>query len=397
VIVVSSQRLRVCLAFEENRVTSGEQPEFSPQLYDDLRQHLRGHDQDRAIGLIYQLLASGRPLGEVVAEVVRPVEAPPGDDGGLAPMPPAPFGLLIDRAGRVTADRLAQHHDAAAGEQIDRGPIAAAAAAAAHPGSTRPAPERRRRWAAGLAGLYVVAALAVAVAGVLVADRTGTTGAVLNESRASAPGREATAPAAETDGPDLLAVAAVATEPPEEPATAPRPAITDAAGGEAAPLAQAAAAAGPAVPIPAAVAGNGRPALGPEIVAAAIALAAPVEPPAAAAAVPSSLATAPPAAAPAEPRLSAIEIAALMSRGDALFIAGDLTSARLFYRYGADAGDGVAALRLGETFDPDFLQRARLALAPGDPGKAAYWYRRARDLGNHDAEILLQHLEPTGN
>jgi TPR repeat protein len=84
---------------------------------------------------------------------------------------------------------------------------------------------------------------------------------------------------------------------------------------------------------------------------------------------------------------------ALLSRGDAFLIAGDVMSARLFYQRGADAGDSMAALRLGETFDAAFLQRAGLSRVANDPKKAAVWYRRARDLGNAEADILLKVLQ----
>jgi hypothetical protein len=100
---------------------------------------------------------------------------------------------------------------------------------------------------------------------------------------------------------------------------------------------------------------------------------------------------------PTQPNLSAVELSALLTRGDAVFGTGDLASARLFYERGANAGDGRAALRLGETFDPAFLARARLGRMPGDPDKAVYWYRRARDLGNREAEILLNRADPTRN
>jgi hypothetical protein len=103
-------------------------------------------------------------------------------------------------------------------------------------------------------------------------------------------------------------------------------------------------------------------------------------------------------AAPASvgPHVSTAERRAFLSRGDALLAARDLTSARLFYQYGAEAGDGLAALRLGETFDPVFLRQAHLGAASGDAKEAAYWYRWARGLGNHSAEILLKNLDPTG-
>jgi TPR repeat protein len=57
----------------------------------------------------------------------------------------------------------------------------------------------------------------------------------------------------------------------------------------------------------------------------------------------------------AKPRLSAADAAAFLARGDALFSAGDIDAARLFYERAAEAGEAEAAIRLGETFDPTFL------------------------------------------
>jgi hypothetical protein len=95
-------------------------------------------------------------------------------------------------------------------------------------------------------------------------------------------------------------------------------------------------------------------------------------------------------------KLSAKERQAFVSRADVLLASGDITSARLLYEYGAEAGDDLAALRLGETFDPGFLSQARLGLVRGDPNKAAFWYRWARGLGNGDAYILLKSLRSAG-
>jgi TPR repeat protein len=100
-----------------------------------------------------------------------------------------------------------------------------------------------------------------------------------------------------------------------------------------------------------------------------------------------------PAAPPAEPQLSAAELAALLARGDTLVSIGDVASARLFYERAANAGDALAAVRLGETFDPGFLDRARLRAVRPDLRAAVSWYRRARDLGVPGAEILLKSLE----
>ena len=84
-----------------------------------------------------------------------------------------------------------------------------------------------------------------------------------------------------------------------------------------------------------------------------------------------------------------------MARGDAFLSAGDLASARLFYERAVDAGDGRAALRLGATFDPGFLNRAGVRGTPGDPARAASWYRRALELGEAAAAERLKNLDRT--
>jgi TPR repeat protein len=93
-----------------------------------------------------------------------------------------------------------------------------------------------------------------------------------------------------------------------------------------------------------------------------------------------------------KPPLSSGDLAVLLTRGDSLFGAGDLASARLFYERAADASNGQAALRLGETYDPRFLERAHLRGARGDVAAAAFWYKRARYLGMSDAGMLLDSL-----
>ena len=87
------------------------------------------------------------------------------------------------------------------------------------------------------------------------------------------------------------------------------------------------------------------------------------------------------------------QVGALLARGDRLLSIGDVTSARLFYERAADGGAGLAALRLGETYDPVFLDRVHLRGVRADLGAASSWYRRARDLGTADAEVLLRGLE----
>jgi hypothetical protein len=99
------------------------------------------------------------------------------------------------------------------------------------------------------------------------------------------------------------------------------------------------------------------------------------------------------APAPALPRASSVETAPLLEHGDRLFGMGDVISARLFYERAAEAGDGPAALRLGETYDPTFLERAKLRAIKGDLKAAASWYRRAKELGVVEADILLKGLQ----
>jgi TPR repeat protein len=97
--------------------------------------------------------------------------------------------------------------------------------------------------------------------------------------------------------------------------------------------------------------------------------------------------------APEDPRFKTMAADALVTRGDTFFAAGDLASARLFYEHAVAAGNAVAALRLGGTFDPGFLARAGIGRVQGDAAIALYWYRQARDLGNSNAEILLKKME----
>ena len=89
--------------------------------------------------------------------------------------------------------------------------------------------------------------------------------------------------------------------------------------------------------------------------------------------------------APPDTRLSAAEIANLLEHGDTMLRHADLTSARLFYERAAAGGDGRAALRLGATFDPAFLDRAGLRNVKGDAAEARLWYGRALDLGMAEA------------
>ena len=92
--------------------------------------------------------------------------------------------------------------------------------------------------------------------------------------------------------------------------------------------------------------------------------------------------------------LPAEQITALLTRGDAFVRTRDIASARLFYERAADAGNGRAALRMGESFDRAFLDSIGIYRMIGDRQVALSWYRRARDLGDTEAAQLLNKLEP---
>jgi hypothetical protein len=85
-------------------------------------------------------------------------------------------------------------------------------------------------------------------------------------------------------------------------------------------------------------------------------------------------------------------IAALVARGGKYFAAGDVAAARLVLRPAALAGDSVAALTLGETYDPVVLKRHGVIGLSGDPAQARDWYRKAAELGSADAPQRLEQL-----
>src|SRR5206468_10002195 len=95
----------------------------------------------------------------------------------------------------------------------------------------------------------------------------------------------------------------------------------------------------------------------------------------------------------ATPDASPIDTAVLLARGDYLLGVSDIASARLFYERAAEAGDGRGALRMGMTFDMDFLARSGLRKVQGNPDQAIFWYRRASALGNSKTEALEKQIQ----
>jgi PrtD family type I secretion system ABC transporter len=75
------------------------------------------------------------------------------------------------------------------------------------------------------------------------------------------------------------------------------------------------------------------------------------------------------------------QLEALIARGDDFLQTGDVAAARLFYMHAAEAGDGLAALAVGRTYDPSFLAKLAVRGYKGDAAAAAQWYSRAREKG----------------
>jgi TPR repeat protein len=75
------------------------------------------------------------------------------------------------------------------------------------------------------------------------------------------------------------------------------------------------------------------------------------------------------------------------ARGDAMLAHRDISAARKFYEFAANAGSARAALALARTYDPGFAaQLGQVGLRP-DPGLAAVWYHKAAELGGNPAQL----------
>jgi hypothetical protein len=94
-------------------------------------------------------------------------------------------------------------------------------------------------------------------------------------------------------------------------------------------------------------------------------------------------------------RLSDEEIAALVAGGRQLMVAGDIPNARLVLQQAAEADNATAALELGATYDPTFLQPAMTDM--DDVRMARLWYEKAKDLGSTEAAVRLERLRSVPN
>jgi len=249
------------------------------------------------------------------------------------------------------------------------------------PTSVPVARRAKSQWLVAI-GFVAAAALGVPLLLYAVTDSAGRTGIRAKEETPEVPRSNAEA-TAHSKEPVATANAPAMPMPPLAANTA-MPALSESTGGPVAAVTPETGAPAPE-PTSSASPAQAEPPAGPAVAAA---LDAPIPSP--------GVSTAAPSTGPlswAEPRLSAPEIAELLARGDVLFGTGDLAAARTFYERAADAGDAQAAVRLGETYDPSFLDRAHLRGVRGNVVMALAWYRRARDLGAAEAEVLLNSLE----
>jgi hypothetical protein len=83
----------------------------------------------------------------------------------------------------------------------------------------------------------------------------------------------------------------------------------------------------------------------------------------------------------------------LIEHGQKMIDVGYLAGARAYFQRAAEAGSGEAALQLGATYDPDFIDRIGAQGIKADPQEASAWYERAKQLGVEGAEAKLKALK----
>jgi hypothetical protein len=79
-------------------------------------------------------------------------------------------------------------------------------------------------------------------------------------------------------------------------------------------------------------------------------------------------------------------IADLMAHGQKMIDVGYFAGARAYFRRAAEAGSADAALALGDTYDPAFIEKLGAQGIRADVSQARTWYERARELGSEAAK-----------
>jgi Bacterial SH3 domain len=89
-------------------------------------------------------------------------------------------------------------------------------------------------------------------------------------------------------------------------------------------------------------------------------------------------------------------VADLIAHGQKMVDVGYLAGARAYFKRAAEAGSGDAALLLGTTYDPEFIDKIGAHGIKADPKEARGWYDRAKQLGVEGAEVKLKALKEDG-
>jgi hypothetical protein len=106
---------------------------------------------------------------------------------------------------------------------------------------------------------------------------------------------------------------------------------------------------------------------------------------------PEAVAAPAPAALPAKPTMPPQEIAMMIEKGRVFFEAGDVASARLFFRRAANAGDPAAAIAMGATYDPEILAQRFIRGIEANAEEAQKWYAKAREMSRQVETLAQRH------
>jgi hypothetical protein len=82
----------------------------------------------------------------------------------------------------------------------------------------------------------------------------------------------------------------------------------------------------------------------------------------------------------------------LIKHGQKMVEVGYLAGARAYFKRAVEAGSGEAAVLLGATYDPAFIEKIGAQGIKPDLSEARAWYGRAKQLGVEDADAKLAEL-----
>jgi hypothetical protein len=85
----------------------------------------------------------------------------------------------------------------------------------------------------------------------------------------------------------------------------------------------------------------------------------------------------------------------LIAHGRKMVDVGYFPGARAYFQRAAEAGSADAALSVGKTYDPTFIEEIGAQGIKPDVRQARIWYERAKALGNKDADQQLEELTRT--